>query len=102
MGPERHLCLLPGRHIQPEELFAAAHAHDVDDRQAIRRPGRPGIGETVVGDIREFAGLQIDDEDVTDPVLQRRERDLAGRRGRCRAIRDRRRRPARCGRRRRG
>jgi hypothetical protein len=73
---ERQLGLLAGRHIKPEQLLVAADPRDVDDRSAVGRPARAGVGESVLGDVGHFARGEIDDPDVAYAPLQRGECDL--------------------------
>ena len=78
---ERELRLLAGREIELEQLVVAADARQVDDRLAVGRERRRVVAELVVREVRDLAGLDVDDEDVADRVAERRERDFACRPG---------------------
>ena len=74
MRAEGELRLLAARHVDTEQLLVAADARDVDEGAAIRRPGRAGIGEAVLGEVGHVARLQVDDVDVADAGGKRGER----------------------------
>ena len=52
---EGELRLLAGRQVDAEQLLVAADARQVDERTAVRRPGRAGVGEVVLGDVGDLA-----------------------------------------------
>ena len=70
---ERELRLLARGEVEREQLVVAADARQVDDRLAVGRPGRRVVAERVVGDVADFAALEVDDEDVAGGALTRPE-----------------------------
>ena len=78
---EGDLRFLPGGEVDPEQLVVAAHACEVDDRLAVGRVGGCVVAEVVVGDVADFPGLEIDDEDVAQSRRAVRRRPLPCRPG---------------------
>ena len=62
--------------FEREQLVVAAGAREVDDRLAVGRPGRREVAEVVLGDVADFAALEIDDEDVAGGAVEAREGDF--------------------------